>query len=69
MLAGDAIAHHDQLDPDTRFVRPHDHDGTEVRASTRKLVDLATAERVRLIVHSHDREQWPTLRHSPGYYD
>lgn len=69
LLAGDAIAHHDQLDPDRRLVGHHDHDENEVRASTRKLVDLAAAEAVSLIVHSHDREQWPTLQHAPTYYD
>lgn len=68
LLAGDAIAHSDLLDPDTRTVDWHDHNEAEVRASTRKLVNLAERERVALIVHSHDRDQWPTLRHAPVHY-
>ncbi|MPZ67596.1 MAG: hypothetical protein GEU83_19580 [Pseudonocardiaceae bacterium] len=63
------MAHSDLLDPETRSVDWHDHDEAEVRASTRKLVELAAAEGVALIVHSHDREQWPTLRHAPSHYD
>ena len=40
----------------------------EVRASTRKLLDLVGREHVQLIVFGHDGEQWRTLKQSPEYY-
>src|SRR5437763_1912680 len=45
-----------------------DMDQAGVRASTRKLVELARREGVRLIVHGHDPEQWRTLRRAPDFY-
>ena len=56
------------LDPDTRPIYPMDEDEAGVRASTRKLVDLAKREGVVLMVHGHDARQWPTLKHAPEYY-
>ena len=47
---------------------PFDEDEQELRRSTRKLVDMAAREQA-LSVVAHDAEQWPTLRHSPEYYD
>jgi N-acyl homoserine lactone hydrolase len=43
-------------------------DEAGVRASTRKLMDLAEREGVTLIIHGHDPEQWKTLRKAPDYY-
>jgi N-acyl homoserine lactone hydrolase len=40
----------------------------EVRASTRKLLDLVAQEHIQLIVFGHDGEQWPTLKKSPEFY-
>jgi N-acyl homoserine lactone hydrolase len=68
ILAIDAIADQSMLDPDSRPIHPTDEDEAGVRASTRKLVDLARREGVALIVHGHDSQQWPTLRHAPEYY-
>jgi N-acyl homoserine lactone hydrolase len=41
----------------------------EVRASTRKLLDLVAREHIQLIVFGHDGEQWKTLTKSPEYYE
>ena len=46
----------------------YDLDPDGVRASTRKLVDLARRENA-LIVRGHDGVQWDTLRRAPEYYD
>jgi hypothetical protein len=46
-----------------------DADEAETRATTRKLLDLAAREGVRLIVHGRDANQWPTLRKAPAYHD
>lgn len=68
ILAIDAIAESSMLDPDSRPIHPTDEDEVGVRASTQKLVDLARREGVVLIVHGHDSQQWPTLKHAPEYY-
>lgn len=69
LLAGDAIPSAAHLDPDAREMTPFDVDEAAVRASTRKLVDLAAREDA-LLVHGHDAQQWPTLRTGPdAWYD
>ena len=68
ILAIDAIPHSSMLDADTRWVMPIDMNEAETRASTRKLVELAKRENVRLIIHGHDAGQWKTLRHAPEFY-
>ncbi|GHP00317.1 hypothetical protein KSF_103640 [Reticulibacter mediterranei] len=68
LLAIDAIPSAGCLDPDTRPLTPFDMDEEEVRASTRKLIALAERERVTLIVHGHDRDQWQQLKCLPEYY-
>ncbi len=40
-----------------------------VRATTRKLLDLAANEHANLIVFGHDGEQWRTLKKSPEFYE
>jgi N-acyl homoserine lactone hydrolase len=40
-----------------------------VRASTRKLLDLAAREGVALVVYGHDFAQWQTLKTAPASYD
>jgi N-acyl homoserine lactone hydrolase len=67
LLAVDAIPTTRDLDPDTREISWYDMDEADVRASTRKLVDLARREGA-LLVHGHDGPQWRTLRKLPEYY-
>jgi N-acyl homoserine lactone hydrolase len=68
LLAIDAIADRSMLDPDSRPIHRTDEDEAGVRASTRKLVELARREGVVLVVHGHDSTQWPTLKHAPKFY-
>ncbi len=68
LLTIDAINHAGQRDPDTRTVAGYDTDEASVRASTRKLRDIAAREGVRLVIYGHDRKQWPTLKKTPAYY-
>ena len=42
--------------------------GSGVRASTRKLVDLAAREHVALIIYGHDAEEWKKLKKAPEFY-
>lgn len=48
---------------------PLDDDEEQLRASTRKLLDLVERERVALVVFGHDAAQWQTLKKAPAYYD
>lgn len=68
LLAIDAIPRADLLDPDTRAIGPYDSDEAGVRASTRKIADLARREGARLIIHGHNTDQWRTLKRAPEYY-
>ena len=68
LLAIDAIPRMDQRDADTRTIGAPDMDEAGVRASTRKLMDLAQREGVTLIIHGHDPAQWATLKKPPAYY-
>lgn len=68
LLAVDAIPMSAALDPDERPVFPFDMDEKDVRAGTRKLVDLARTEKA-MLVHGHDARQWAELRVAPAYYD
>jgi N-acyl homoserine lactone hydrolase len=63
LLAGDAWMR--DTDPQTRPMTPFDLDEPATRRSQRRLMDVAAAHDVRLVIHNHDREQWPTLR--PSY--
>lgn len=68
LLAIDAITHSSQFDPDTREITQFDLEEEGVRASTRKLVELAEREGVKLIVLGHDPEQWRSLKKLPDFY-
>lgn len=68
LLAIDAIPHSLLMDPDGRWMEPYDMDEAGVRASTRKLVDLAKREEAKLLVCGHDPGQWAGLRLLPDYY-
>lgn len=54
--------------PETRSAAPYDMDPAGVRASTRKLVDLAAREGVKLIVYGHDAQEWAKLKKAPDFY-
>ena len=41
----------------------------QLRASTRKLLDLVEREHVALVIFGHDGEQWQTLKKAPAYYE
>jgi N-acyl homoserine lactone hydrolase len=69
LLAIDAVTQAAQFDADVHELGPHDMDLASVRASTRKLIELARREGVALVVFGHDAEQWPTLKQAPDYYD
>jgi len=68
LLAADAIPMTAALDPGKRPVFPFDMDEAEVRASTKKLVDLASAENA-LIICGHEPSNLTELRAAPAYYD
>jgi N-acyl homoserine lactone hydrolase len=68
LLAIDAIPTAGLTDPETREITPFDADEEGVRASTRKLVDLAEREGVAFTVYGHDPAQWRDLRKLPEFY-
>jgi len=68
LLAADAISRPEHMDADTRPIGMYDEDAAATRASTRKLLDLAAREDVKLIVRGHDAEQWASLRLLPELY-
>jgi N-acyl homoserine lactone hydrolase len=69
LLAIDAMNHAGQTDPETRPVSDFDWSEEATRASTRKLQDLIARECVQLVIYGHDRNQWPTLKKAPDYYE
>jgi N-acyl homoserine lactone hydrolase len=68
LLAIDAIPFAAYLEADTRPRDPFDMDDAGARTSTRKLIALARKERVTLLIHGHDNEQWQQLKLLPEYY-
>jgi N-acyl homoserine lactone hydrolase len=67
LLAIDAVMMQHTFTPD-RKAWPNDDNEIQLRASTRKLLDLAERENITLVVFGHDGTQWQTLRKSPDYY-
>ncbi len=67
LLAIDAVAMERSFTPDRR-AWPLDDDEEQLRASTRKLLDLVERERVALVIFGHDGQQWQTLRKAPDFY-
>ncbi len=55
--------------PETRPIGPYDMDEAGVRASTRKILDLAERAGATLIIYGHDAAQWQTLRTAPEFYE
>ena len=68
LLAIDAVTLATQFDAERQELGPHDMDPAGVRASTRKLVELARRESAALVVFGHDAAQWRTLKKAPDYY-
>jgi len=48
---------------------PTDDNEQQLRASTRKLLDLAEREQIKVVVFGHDGHQWQSLKKSPEYYE
>jgi N-acyl homoserine lactone hydrolase len=68
LLAIDAVMLQRAFTPE-RKAWPLDDSEEQLRASTRKLMDLVETERVALVVFGHDGQQWQTLKRSPAFYD
>lgn len=68
LLAVDAVVMQRLFTPDRR-TWPTDDNEEQLRASTRKLLDLVARERVTLVVFGHDGQQWRTLKKAPEYYE
>ena len=67
LLAIDAVSMQRLFTPD-RKAAPIDDNEEQLRASTRKLLDVVEREHVTLVVFHHDGEQWRTLKKAPDYY-
>src|SRR5712692_3716869 len=67
LLAIDAVVLQRLFTPD-RKAWPLENE-EQLRASTRKLLDLVEREHVALVVFGHDGEQWQTLKKAPAYYE
>jgi N-acyl homoserine lactone hydrolase len=68
LLAVDAVVMQWLFTPE-RIPWPMDDNEEQLRASTRKLLDLVEREHVELVVFGHDGAQWKTLKKAPEYYD
>ena len=68
LLAIDAVVLQRLFTPD-RWAWPIDDNEEQLRASTRKLLDLVEREHVALVIFGHDGEQWQTLKKAPAYYE
>jgi N-acyl homoserine lactone hydrolase len=68
LLAIDAVMLQLAFTPD-RVAWPMDENQEQLRASTRKLLDLVEREQVALVIFGHDGQQWKTLKKAPEYYD
>lgn len=68
LLAIDAVMMRHLFTAD-RKAWPKDDNEEDLRASTKKLLDLKERERVGLVVFGHDGGQWQTLKRAPEYYE
>lgn len=48
---------------------PVDDNEEQLRASTRKLLELVEREQVALVIFGHDGQQWQMLKRAPDYYE
>jgi N-acyl homoserine lactone hydrolase len=67
LLAIDAVMIQQTFTLD-RNAWPNDDSEEQLRASTRKLLDLVEREHVKLVIFGHDGQQWQTLTKAPEYY-
>ena len=67
LLAIDAVVLQRLFTPD-RKAWPLENE-QQLRASTRKLLDLVEREHVALVIFGHDGQQWQTLKKAPAYYE
>lgn len=67
LLAIDAVMLGRQFSPD-RSATPVDENADQLRASTVKLLDLASQLGAKLVVFGHDGAQWRDLRLAPSFY-
>ena len=68
LLTIDAVVMQHVFTPD-RKAWPMDENEEELRASTRKLLELVEREQVELVIFGHDGRQWQTLKKAPEYYE
>ncbi len=68
LLAIDAVVMQRLFTPD-RKAWPLDDNEEQLRASTRKLLELVESEQVELVIFGHDGQQWQTLKKAPAYYE
>ncbi len=68
LLAIDAVVLQRLFTPDRR-AWPDDENEEQLRASTRKLLDLVAREDVAMVVFGHDGQQWQMLKKAPLYYE
>jgi N-acyl homoserine lactone hydrolase len=66
LLAIDAVMMQHLFTPD-RQAWPLDDNEEQLRASTRKLLNLVESEHVPLVVFGHDGQQWQMLKKAPEY--
>ena len=67
LLAIDAVVIQRLFTPDRR-AWPMDDNEEQLRASTRKLLEIVEHEHVALVIFGHDGQQWQTLKTAPAYY-
>jgi N-acyl homoserine lactone hydrolase len=68
LLTIDAVMLQRLFTPD-RKKWPIDDNEEQLRASTRKLLELVEREQVALVIFGHDGQQWQTLKRAPDYYE
>jgi N-acyl homoserine lactone hydrolase len=69
LLAIDAVAMERLFRPERPAWSSVDDNEEQLRASTRKLLDLVEREHVALVIFGHDGRQWRTLKKAPEFYD
>ena len=67
LLAIDAVVMQRLFTPD-RKAWPIENE-EQLRASTRKLLDLVEREQVAQVIFGHDGLQWHSLKKAPAYYE
>jgi N-acyl homoserine lactone hydrolase len=68
LLTIDAVMMQRLFTPD-RKKWPNDDNEEQLRASTRKLLELVEREQIVLVIFGHDGQQWQTLKKAPDYYE